>query len=112
MFRTRFLSCLTALCCLVGLAGTAAAAEVDCDSVYCFSAEDFSGETSIAGICITDLPDNGTLLLGSRVLREGDVLTADQAAQMTCSPSGPRRIPPRRWDTCPFTPTTWRTLPL
>ena len=24
MFRTRFLSCLTALCCLVGLAGTAA----------------------------------------------------------------------------------------
>ena len=86
MFRTRFLSCLTALCCLVGLAGTAAAAEVDCDSVYCFSAEDFSGETSIAGICITDLPDNGTLLLGSRVLREGDVLTADQAAQMTFSP--------------------------
>lgn len=89
MFRIRCLSLLTAFLCCIGLVGAAAAAEVDCDSVYCFSAGDFSGEVSIAGICITDLPgsDVGTFLLGSRVLREGDVLTADQAAQMTFTPA-------------------------
>ena len=67
MFRIRCLSLLTAFLCCIGLVGAAAAAEVDCDSVYCFSAGDFSGEVSIAGICITDLPgsDVGTFLLGS-----------------------------------------------
>ena len=86
MIRNRILSLVAAACCLFSLAGNAEAAEVDCDSVYCFSAEDFSGETSVAGICITDLPENGCVLLGSRVLRSGDILTADQLAQMTFSP--------------------------
>lgn len=88
MGKTRLFSLLTALSCAMGLVGTVSAAEVDCDSVYCFSAEDFSEEASLTGICITDLPGSsvGTVMLGSRVLAEGDVLTAEQAAQMTFSP--------------------------
>ena len=86
MFRTRFACLLTALCLLSGLAGTAAAAEVDSGATYCFSPEDFGSDPSILGICITDLPEEGgPLLLGSRILREGDILTADQLAQMTFS---------------------------
>lgn len=87
MFRTRFLALLMALCCFSGLIGTASAAEIDCDSTYCFSAEDFSADSSITGICITDLPeDMGLLQLGSRILQPGDILTAQQVAQMTFSP--------------------------
>ena len=42
----------------------------------------------MAGICITDLPQEmaGTLALGSRILRPGDVLTAEQVGQMTFTP--------------------------
>lgn len=85
MFRTRIICLLTAVGCFLGLTGTASASEMDCGDIYCFSSEDFSGEEAIAGICITDLPDEdlGTVMLGSRVLRPGDVLTAEQAAQMT-----------------------------
>lgn len=88
MFRTRFVCLLLALCCLLGLGGAALALEVDCDAAYCFSAEDFSQEEPLAGICILELPDpdTGTVLLGSRVLRSGDILTADQLAQMTFAP--------------------------
>lgn len=88
MFRTRFFSLLLALGCILGLGATAAAAEVDCDSVYCFTAEDFSEGSSLTGICITELPDSsaGTILLGSRVLQPGDILTAEQVAQMTFAP--------------------------
>ena len=90
MFRTKLFGLLAVLCCLPGLAGAAAAAEVDSCQVYCFSAEDFSAEESIAGICITGLPEYslGSVLLGSRVLRPGDVLTAGQVAQMTFVSSG------------------------
>ena len=64
------------------------AAEVDCDTTYCFSAQDFAGEETLVGICITQLPapDTGTVLLGSRVLQSGDILTAGQLAQMTFVP--------------------------
>ena len=86
MFQTRFLSLCLALICVFSLAPAANAAEVDCDSVYCFSPEDF-GE-ALTGICITDLPDSrtGTILLGSRVLQPGDILTAEQVARMTFAP--------------------------
>lgn len=86
MFRTRFLRLFLALVCIFTLAPAAEAAQVDCDSVYCFVPEDF-GE-ALAGICITDLPDSstGTILLGSRVLQPGDILTAEQVAQMTFCP--------------------------
>lgn len=89
MFRTRILCGLLTLCCVFCLLGSVAAAEVDSDSVYCFSSQDFSSsEDPLMGICITDLPDahTGTMMLGSRVLQEGDILTADQVAQMTFSP--------------------------
>lgn len=89
MFRTQIFSLLTAICCFFGLVGSASAAEVDCDSIYCFRAEDFSGDDAIAGICITDLPESslGTVMLGSRILQPGDILTAEQVAQMTFSPA-------------------------
>ena len=89
MFRTRTICLLAAIGCFLGLTTAASAAEVDCGGVYCFSSEDFSGEEAIAGICITDLPDKavGSVMLGSRVLQPGDVLTAEQAAQMTFAPA-------------------------
>lgn len=88
MYRKRIVSLAAALCLLAGLALPASAAEVDCDSVYCFSAGDFSEDETLAGICITGLPDaeTGTVFLGSRVLRPGDILTADQIGKMTFSP--------------------------
>ena len=88
MFRTRFLSALTVALCLSGTILPAAAAEVDCDSIYCFSPADFSEKDAVTGICITGLPEPeaGTVMLGTRVLRTGDILTADQVAQMTFCP--------------------------
>lgn len=88
MFQ-RTAAALAAILCLFGLAMPAMAVEVDCDSVYCFSGEDFSGEEEkMTGICLTQLPDAalGTLKLGPRVLRAGDILTQAQAEQMTFCP--------------------------
>ena len=87
MSRIRIVSLLCAALCLLGLVGGVLAAEVDCDATYCFTAQDFS-EGELTGICITGLPDpnTGTVMLGSRVLRAGDILAADQLAQMTFSP--------------------------
>ena len=72
----------------LGIAGSALAAEVDCDSVYCFSQEDFAGDEELRGICITGLPDSstGTVMLGTRVIRSGDILTAEQLQQLTFHP--------------------------
>ena len=87
MFRKQLLCLLLALVCgVTALAVTAA--EVDCDSTYCFSQEDFS-EGDLKGICITGLPDpaRGTVMLGTRVLRSGDILTAQQISQMTFVPT-------------------------
>lgn len=69
-------------------AGTVVAAEVDCDSIYCFTSEDFAGEEPLRGICITGLPDReaGTVMLGTRVIRSGDILSSDQLAQLTFHP--------------------------
>ncbi len=89
MFRTRIFIAAALALCLTGLCAGAFAAEVDCDSTYCFTTQDFSqSEEPLCGICITGLPDpsTGTVLLGSRVLRTGDILSADQVAQMTFSP--------------------------
>lgn len=87
MNRIRAIPFLTALGCAIALAGPASALEVESDSVYCFSPEDFSPEEAITGICITDLPqDKGSVMLGTRILRAGDILTADQVSQMTFAP--------------------------
>ena len=71
---------------LVLLAAPAAAAEVESGDLYCFSAGDFSQE-ELAGICVTGVPEAGTVLLGSRAIRAGDILTAAQLEQMTFSPA-------------------------
>ena len=73
------------LCCTAAL--PAAAAQVESDTVYCFTNADFSEET-LAGICITSLPDpqSGTVMLGARVLYPGDVLTHEQLGRMTFHP--------------------------
>lgn len=88
MFRMRFICAVVAVACVMGLCAGAAALEVDCDTAYCFSAEDFSQEDTLQGICITGLPDAsvGTAMLGKRVLQPGDILTAEQLAQMTFTP--------------------------
>ncbi|MBQ7340583.1 MAG: cadherin-like domain-containing protein [Oscillospiraceae bacterium] len=89
MFPVRLVCLLLALVCLCSMGITAFAAEVDCDATYCFTAQDFSqAEDTLVGICITDLPDpdTGTMLLKQRVLQPGDILTAEQLAQMTFAP--------------------------
>ena len=85
MKQVRIISFVLAACLMLGIG--AAAVEVDSDQVYCFNGQEFAEET-LAGICITQLPDPaaGTVLLGNRVLRPGDILTADQLAQMTFQP--------------------------
>ena len=87
MFRVRIVCLLLALACLLGVSSVALAAEVDCDATYCFTSTDFS-EEPLLGICITQLPESqtGTVMLGSRVLQPGDILTAEQLAQMTFAP--------------------------
>ena len=67
----------------------AQAAEIDADQVYCFTAEDFQqADDPLVGICITGLPAShtGTVFLGNRVIQPGDILTADQVAQLTFNP--------------------------
>jgi len=89
MFPKRLLSFLLALGCFLGMAGTAAAAEVESGASYCFSTADFSQEENLTGICITDLPKaEGVLCLGTRILQPGDILTVEQISQMTFSPLG------------------------
>lgn len=87
MFKRRMV-CLLALLCMMVCAGTAYAAEVECDATYCFSSEDFSEEELLEGICVLELPDSsaGTVLLGTRVVRPGDILTADQLVELTFAP--------------------------
>ena len=82
----RIVSLACAAVCLMGMG--VAAAEVDCDAVYCFTDQDFSQQEQVSGICITGLPDpkTGTVMLGSRVLRAGDILAADQLEKMTFLP--------------------------
>ncbi len=84
----KILSALTAALCMLSLAVPALAAEVACDEVYCFASEDFSADETLAGICITGLPDSsaGTVLLGTRVLQPGDILTVEQVELMTFHP--------------------------
>lgn len=91
MNSVRIISLCLAACCLLGIG--AAAAQVDCDEVYCFTGQEFSQEdTPVVGICITGLPETsaGTVLLGNRVLRPGDILTAGQLEMLTFHPLSTR----------------------
>ena len=87
--HSHFFRRFAAAACALALSVPAMAAQVDSDQVYCFSETDFApGDDTLTGICITALPDSasGTVLLGSRVIRPGDVLTAQQLQQMTFAP--------------------------
>ena len=89
MHKIRVISLALAVCCLLGLGVSAVAPEVDSDAVYCFTGEEFSQEEeAVVGVCIMDLPDPaaGTVLLGNRVLRPGDILTAEQLTRLTFRP--------------------------
>ena len=89
MFRVRIVSLMLSVCLLAGLCFSAQAVQTDCDGVYCFTAEDFAQtEEPLTGICITGLPDPeaGTVMLGSRVVRKGDILSADQLQQLQFVP--------------------------
>ena len=86
MKRFRVVCLLLALICAASLG--VYAAEVDCDSTYCFSKTDFHENENLTGVCITGLPDAnaGTVMLGARVIRSGDILTAQQLTQLTFCP--------------------------
>ena len=88
MFRIRSLCLLLTLVLILSLSCTAFAAQVECDAAYCFTEEDFPQEEPLVGICITQLPDpeTGTVMLDSRVLRPGDILTVQQLSRMTFHP--------------------------
>ena len=85
MYHKRTLALALAVCLL---ALPAVAAEVDCDGIYCFGSSDFSTE-ELAGICITGLPEPelGTVCLGDRIIRPGDVLPSAQLSQLTFCPA-------------------------
>ncbi|MBQ8579250.1 MAG: S-layer homology domain-containing protein [Oscillospiraceae bacterium] len=87
MNAKRIIALALAAVCATGVCWSAYAAEVDSDTTYCFTAGDFAAE-ELAGICITQLPDPsaGTVMLGNRVLRSGDILTAQQLAQLVFIP--------------------------
>ena len=61
---------------LMLLALPVAAAEVESGDIYCFGAGDFAAD-GLTGICVTGVPANGTVLLGDRTIRSGDILTAE-----------------------------------
>ncbi len=88
MRSKKFLSLMLALACALSVTVAAVAAEVDCDSSYCFSAADFAGEEKLTGVCITGLPEAnaGTVMLGTRVVRPGDILSAGQLEKLTFHP--------------------------
>ena len=88
MLQKRILCLALCLCCCLGLVGGALALELNCDEQYCFQGGDFSDDRTLTGICITGLPDpdTGTVMLGSRILRAGDILTTQQIEQMTFVP--------------------------
>ena len=88
MSKVRYICLLLALCCMFSMSAVALAAQVDCDATYCFGSGDFSQDEDLQGICVTGLPDTatGTVMLGSRVVRSGDILAVDQLDQLTFSP--------------------------
>lgn len=87
MIRKKRIAIFLALLTVLTLGVGAAALEIDCDSEHCFSSSEFS-EEGLEGVCITALPDAsaGTVLLGQRVIRCGDILTAAQLDELVFRP--------------------------
>ncbi len=86
MLKLRMICFLLALACAFPVMRHASAAEVDSDAVYCFTPEDFPEK--VTGICVMSVPEKnlGTVMLGSRTIRPGDILTAEQMARLTFCP--------------------------
>ena len=57
--------------------------------IYCFSTADLTMEADSLGIVITDVPSDslGSVFLGTRKIVAGDVLTRQQAQQLTFVPT-------------------------
>lgn len=88
MFPKRMLCLILVMLCVVTLTGAAGAVEVDCDADYCFSSSDFSEEEDLTGVCMLQLPScySGTVMLDTRVVQPGDILTAEQLASLSFIP--------------------------
>ena len=88
MNRRKLTGLLGTLMCLAMLAVPALAVEISADEVYCFSTQDFSGEADLTGICITEVPagEAGSMMLGSRILGAGDILTVQQLEKILFLP--------------------------
>ncbi len=86
--QKRIFSLLACILCAALLTVPCVAAEVESDSIYCFRESDFSHSEPLTGICITSLPDPaaGTVMLGTRLVQEGDVFTAQQLNGLTFRP--------------------------
>ena len=71
------------------LSGTALAAETSLpwDQVYCFSQADFETRDGILLTAVPE-PDLGLLRLGSRTVKAGDALTAEQLTGLVFEPAG------------------------
>lgn len=84
----RIVSILLSAALAICLCAGATAAEVTSDAVYCFDLRDFDQSETLVGVCVTQLPDadTGTMMLGTRVIRSGDILTAEQVSRMTFVP--------------------------
>ena len=85
--QSRFFRLLLAAACSLAVSLPAMASQVDSEGGYCFSETDF-GDDTLSGICITSLPaqSQGVLRLDSRILRAGDVLTAEQLSRVSFVP--------------------------
>lgn len=75
MFARKLVALVVTVLCLGALA-------VGAEEIPCFSGE--AVPEALTGICITQAPEEG-LQLGSRVIRAGDVLTAEQMQLLTYS---------------------------
>ena len=67
------------------LCGILLTATADAAEARCFTPADFGEE--LTGICVTAVPEEGTFLLGDRVVCGGDVLTVYQLSSLTFSPA-------------------------
>ena len=61
------------------------AAAVLCAAALGVSVSADGGASGLRGACVTAVPSEGAVRLGDRVIRPGDVLTADQLRQLTFS---------------------------
>ena len=73
---------------LLALPVSASNDQVVWGEIYCFSSEDLTMEADSLGIVITDVPEDtmGSVFLGTRKIVAGDVLTRQQAQQLTFVP--------------------------